>query len=88
MMDFLKLFSGESTVLKQTVDLVGNDELEVLTTLKFKDLQSEKQNAFVRRVLFCALQAKHGEGNDQKNRSLIANSICRNVFSKSENTNF
>ncbi len=76
MMDFLKLFSGEPTVLKQTVDLASDSDLDILTGLKFKDLLGEEQNTFVRRVISCACDAKHGEGKDQKNRSLIANRIC------------
>jgi hypothetical protein len=56
-----------------------------LTELKFKDLCSEEHNAFVRRVLSCACDGKHGEGKDQKERSKIAKRICQSVFSQQEN---
>ena len=65
--------------------MVSDIDLENLTTLKFKDLCSEEQNLFVRRVLSCACDVNHGEGEDQKLRNQIANRICLSVFSKRDN---
>jgi hypothetical protein len=56
-----------------------------LSELKFKDLCSEEHNAFVREVLSCACDAKHGKEADRKNRNEIAARISTILFSEQEN---